>query len=160
MKKILFLILPLILISCKDDYDFWDINKFKFKKDALKDDEEIKLLYASNGPDENKEKNYYYHLIVVSQVSGDTVNVLTASQNGFNKDSGNEVFNYYDEHNIATIISHNGINLNSLDGKNISETEKLTLKKIDKVSRDKEFDNIADNNYPTVIGSIGKTSEN
>ena len=159
-KKIVFMILPLVLISCKKEYDFWDINKFQFKKNALKDNEEIKLLYTSNGLDENKEKKYYYHLIVVSQESGDTVNVLTASQNGFNKNSGNQVFNFYDEHNIITIITQNDINLNSLDGKNSKETEKLMLKKINKVSRDIEYDNITDNNYPTVIGSIGMTTDN
>ena len=71
-----------------------------------------------------------------------------------------KVFNFYDEHNLITIITQNDINLNSLDGKNSKETEKLMLKKINKVSRDIEYDNITDNNYPTVIGSIGMTTDN
>ncbi len=160
MKKTLLLIILFVFISCKKEYEYWNIDKFKLEKDALKDNEEIKLLYASNGPDENKDRDYYYHLIVISQVTGDTINVLTASQNGFNKNSGKNVFNFYNEKNIITIISHNKINMNTLNGKNVNETEKLKLKKISKVARDKKFDNLTNNNFPTVIGSIGKTSDN
>lgn len=156
----LLLFFQFIFISCKKEYDFWDINKFKIEKNALQDNEEIMLLYASNGPDENQEREYYYHLIVISQKTGDTINVLTTSQNGFNKDSAKEIFNFYDEKNFITIITHNKINMSSLNGKNVSETEKIKLKKINKVARDNDFDYLADNNYPTVIGSIGKTSDN
>jgi len=130
MKKLYVLPLFLMLISCETDYYFWSIDKFEFKKDALNDDEKVKLLYTSNGPDENTNRDYYYHLIVVSQVTGDTVNVLTASQNGFNESSENEVFNFYNEKNIITIISHNKLDINQLDGKNIRETEQIKLKKM------------------------------
>ena len=162
MRKIYFtiLIFSFILISCKEKYDFWNINIFKIEKSALSDNEEVKLLYTSNGPDENQARKYYYHLIVISQKTGDTINVLTASQNGFNEDSINEVFNFYDDKNIITIITHNKVDINSLSGKNVSETESIQLKKINKVARDKDYDYLADNNYATVIGSIGKTSDN
>lgn len=34
------------------------------------------------------------------------------------------------------------------------------LPEIDKVTRDPEFDHIADNNHPTIIGYIGTFTEN
>jgi hypothetical protein len=40
----------------------------------------------------------------------------------------------------------------------VNKASKKTSKKIMKVVRDPKFDNIADNKYPTVIGSIGTFS--
>ena len=158
MKKIILtlILVPVIFCSCKKDYEYWDVAKFNLKKDALKDNEEIKLLYASNGPDLNEDKDYYYHLIVVSQKTGDTVNILTTVQNAINKKSGDEIFNFFNEDNIASIVTQKDFDLNSLNGRNIEDIKAKNQNKISKVARDPEFDNIADNKFPTVFGSIGK----
>ena len=47
----------LSLFNCNEDsYDYWELNHFSFNENALKDGEEISLLYASRAPDyENKD---------------------------------------------------------------------------------------------------------
>lgn len=124
---------------------------------ALEDKEEIKLIYTSRGPGNNADLNYYIHLIAVSQKTGDTVNILTTADNGFSPDDGDKVFNFFNKDNIASKLIQ--MNMDNVTDLNIEEIKNSALKKIDKVARDTEFDNIADNHFPTIIGSIGTISK-
>jgi hypothetical protein len=158
MKKITicsFVLIFLIISSCESKYKFWDISKFKIDKNALEDYEEIKLLYSSRGPDDNEYLNYYIHLVVVSQKTGDTVNILTTIQNEITTEDKDKVFNFFNEDNIVTKRFHMDIENHQEFNIEDEDFEKMELKKIDKVARDPKFDYIADNNYPTIIGTIG-----
>ena len=42
-------ICSLLLFSCNNRYKFWDISKFNIVDSALKDNEEIKILYTTRG---------------------------------------------------------------------------------------------------------------
>ncbi|MFZ6052526.1 hypothetical protein [Halocola ammonii] len=144
-----------VLITCNSGYEYWDISQFEINENALADGEEIMVLYNSQGPDNNEDLGYYYHMIVVSQESGDTVNVLTTANTVFSEDYKGKTLNFYDQNNIATKAMQNFGDFESVeDLENAEEVE------IDKVARDPKFDQIADNDYPTVIGSIGKTTKN
>ncbi len=118
---------------------------------ALDDNEEVKILYSSGGPDSNENLEYYIHLIVVSQKTGDTVNVLTTMQNGFDISKEDKVFNYLNQGNPITKLMQT--NLEKI--KDADEINRTKLKDIKKVARDSKFDYIANNNYPTVIGVLG-----
>jgi len=145
-----------LLTSCGNTYDYWDISKFKMDNTALADNEEIKLLYASGGPG-NNDMDHYLHLIVVSQKTGDTVNILTTADNGITAEDKDKVFHYFNQENDATKISQ--MDPEKLkDIKNVDDISKIALKKIDKVVRDPKFDYLADNHYPTVIGMIGTST--
>lgn len=152
MIKFLFsLSLMLLLISCISKYKYWDISKFNMKPTALKDEEEIKLLYSSRGPDYNEDLSYFYHLVVVSQRTGDTVNLLTFANNLTGSDDGNKIFNYMSLDNPATasfLLIYEKEN-------HLDTTGNFAIGKISKVARDPKFDNIADNKYPTLIGMYG-----
>jgi len=141
-------------MSCGSKYDYWEISKFKIDNTALEDNEEIKLLYTSRGPDNNKELKYYIHLIAVSQKSGDTVNILTTANNGITMDDRDKIFNFFNQ--INDDIKLIQMDLDNLeDTIHINDINKAEMKKIDKVARDSKFDYIADNTYPTIIGAIG-----
>lgn len=159
MKILSFLtICSLFLISCNKGYKFWEVSKFNIVDSALKDNEEIKLLYTSRGPGNNKDLEYYVHVIAVSQKTGDTVNILTPLDNGFSMDDLDKVYNYFDQNNLMTqVVLANPENLVDADKVNNAGTN--LQKKITKVARDPQFDMIADNKFPTVIGSIGTTSK-
>ena len=161
----------LLVLSCNDKknetityYKFWDINKFHIVDSALKDEEQIKILYSSSQPENYKKFLYYIHLIVVSQKTGDTVNILTTTDNALTSKDGNKVYAYFDQNNVITKLQQ--ININKLTESDSSELnneiknqnnnkEKVT-EKISKVARDPKYDSLADNKYPTVIGSIGE----
>ena len=152
-------LLTIILTSCGNKYEFWDISKFQIDKNALEDNEEIKLLYTSRGPDDNRELEYYIHLIAISQKTGDTVNILTTANNEITMSDKDKVFNYFNQDNVATKLLQMDL-LNIKEIKHIDDIDQMDSKKIDKVARDPDFDNIANNNFPTVIGSIGTKTKN
>lgn len=159
MKSIYLLgLMVLLLTSCGTQYEYWDISKFKIDHHALEDKEEIKLLYFSQGPDANLELTYYYHLIAVSQKTGDTVNILTTANNGFKQEDGNKTFIFFNEDNAGTKM----LQASPEEIKNIGivDLDKIELKRIEKVARDPKFDHIANNQYPTIIGAIGTFTPN
>ncbi len=155
VTKIYFLsVLMLVLLSCGSNYKYWDISEFKMDNHALEDNEEIKLIYTSRGPDFNEDKDYYIHVVVVSQRTGDTINVLTTGDNGFKEGDGDKIFVFLNENNVMTRF----MNLNAEERaatKNINELANKEEKRLEKVARDPNFDFIADNDFPTIIGSIG-----
>lgn len=135
-------------------YQYWEVSKFRMDRNALQDGEKIKLLYMSRGPETDKEQDFYYHFVVVSQETGDTVNILTAFDHSFSEDDGDKVFNFVSEDSPVTRLLQGG---NLEDVKHIDDVRSVELKKFDKVARDPAFDHVADNNYPTVIGMIATT---
>jgi hypothetical protein len=150
-------LLTFLMTSCGNRYEFWKISKFNIDNNALEDNEAIKLLYTSRGPDNNKELKYYIHLIAVSQKTGDTVNILTTADNGLTIED--KIFNFFNQDNVASKLIQMDLD-NLKDIKQIDDINKVEMKKIDKVARDPKFDDIADNNYPTIIGSIGTFTPN
>lgn len=147
-------LLTILLSACGSTYEYWDILKFNIDNNALEDSEEIKLLYTSRGSDSNRNLEYYIHLIVVSQKTGDTVNVLTTADNGITMSDKDKVFNFFDQDNLGTKLLQ--MDLNKIkDFKDIEDINKMEFKKIKNVARDPNYDYIADNNYPSIIGSIG-----
>lgn len=154
------LISAFLFIGCSNSkYEYWEMSQFNIQPNALENDEEIKLIYSSRGPDNNKALEYYLHLIVVSQNSGDTVNILTTVDNGFTADDAENTYNYFDENSPAAKILQMDFE-ELVENGNISERIKNhKTKHITKVARDPEFDNIANNNFPTVIGVIGTSKD-
>ena len=147
-----------LLLGCNKGYQFWDISKFNIVDSALSDNEEIKLLYTSRGPGNNNDLEYYVHVIAISQKTGDTVNILTPMDNGFTLDDLDKVYNYFDQNNlISQLVLASPENL--VDADKVEAAKKNLRKKITKVARDPQFDVIADNHYPTVIGTIGTKSK-
>lgn len=145
----------LFLTSCGTKYEYWETSKFVIDNTALAESEEIKLLYASRGPNKTADKDFYYHLIVISQKTGDTVNILTTVNNNITESDENKIYNFYSEDGLLS-------NLMRVDPKELTEIKKIDdvtemnpPKRLDKVARDPAFDVIANNNYPTVIGFIG-----
>lgn len=158
MKPIYLLaLLCLLLSSCQNTYEFWNISKFNMDANALEDEEPIKVLYTSRAPDNNKDLEYYIHLVVVSQKTGDTVNLLTTANNGFTEEDIDKVFNYFGPENIVTKASQ--IDIEELKNMEPRRIDQMKLQKINKVVRDPKFDYIADNDYPTVIGTVGTVTE-
>ena len=149
------LLVLIFLVSCNNNYEFWELNQFNINDSALSNGENISLLYASRAPDYQNE-DYYVHFVVVSDVSGDTVNILSASNHhiGEKEDGQNFVFHSASSH-IAKIVEtkFNNVSDSILD---TNEINKIQLPQFDKVIRDPSFDHIANNNYPTVFGIVMK----
>ncbi len=155
-----FLILLIFIVeSCGNPYEYWDTSKFKFDDSALLDTEAIRLIYSSRGPDYNNDSKSFIHIIAISEKTGDTVNILTTAYNHFNENPNiDETFNFIALDNIVseTFLNNMKIVYNNQSKESI---KKQILEKISKVARDPNFDDLADNNYPTVIGFIAKITK-
>jgi hypothetical protein len=147
--------ISLCINACSSGYEFWDIAAFNIESDALAEFEEIKVIYTSRGPDNNKNQDYYIHMIAVSQKTGDTVNILTTVDHGFTATDANKVFNFFGQNNPASQLLH--VDAEKIKNmKNVDELNDVEIRKdIELVARDPKFDYLAINNYPTVIGYIG-----
>lgn len=89
----------------------------------------------------------------MSQKTRDTVNILTTADNGITMADKDKVFNFFNQDNVASKIIQ--MDMESIKNiKHIDEFDKMESKKIKKVARDPKFDYLADNDYPTIIGSI------
>lgn len=87
-------ILAFLSFNCGgSNYQYWDVSMFHMDSAALSDTEAIKILYASGGPNENKNKDYYYHFVAVSQLTGDKVNVLSIFNSAILERDKDKVFN-------------------------------------------------------------------
>jgi hypothetical protein len=154
VSKYLVFVGALCLMGCGGKFKYWEVEKFNMKPDALKDNERIKVIYTSNGPDENKDLEFYIHVIVVSQESLDTVNVLTPIQYGFTKEDIDKEFIFIDQDNILYKMGLKAGQAGA-DMDKMVDGIQAVHEPITKVVRDPDFDFLADNNHPTVIGAIG-----
>ena len=161
IKTFRLILLALLFFSCETQYEYWNISKFNMDETALENEEEVKIIYTSRGPDYNQDLKYYVHLIAISQKSGDTVNILSTGVYGLTKDDEHKVFNYFNENSLISKLSQmdqGKLNdIKHVDKMNELEPQ-VEYKLINKVARDPKFDDIADNDHPTVIGLIGTLS--
>lgn len=147
-------ILLFLFQSCSSEDKFWEISKFKMDEYALKENEEVKIVYSSRRPiNYNEEQDYYFHYVVVSQKTGNTVNVLSAVENDISTNGDDVKYCFIRANHMRSILSQVGIDKPEKTPA-INELSKSELRKYNKVVRDPKFDHIADNNYPTIIGLI------
>lgn len=152
-------IIGCLAMRAPSDFLYWDISKFNIDSSALVDNEEIGILYHSDGPDDNQRKKYYYHYIAISKESGDTVNILCSSAMKLVADTLGYDYVFLNEDNLLNKV----LQMKKADIKKIELPEDIKdapRKEITKVVRDPAYDYIADNNFPTLIGSfIDKNNE-
>ncbi len=147
-------LLIIIMTGCGRRYKYWDISKFNIDNNALEDDEEIKLVYTSRGPDNNRNLEYYFHLIAISLKTGDTINILTTADNGLTMGDIDKVFIFFNKDHLVSKLTQMDIDTRNKI-KHLDDIKKIEIKKIEKIARDPNYDYLADNNFPTIIGSIG-----
>jgi hypothetical protein len=157
MKNILYLPVLLLTISCQDNLLYWEMSQFTIQESALADKEEIKILYSLCLPPD-RALEAYSHFVVRSVQSGDTINILSVV--GTTVTSGDEVYNFLPASsstvkNLTKTIT--GLDVDSIAEAHGAEGMKSKDMMLTKVLRDKKFDDIANNSYPTVFGAVGKS---
>lgn len=154
MKKLFGLALLIsVVCSCnmsEQQFSFRDISEFKIDTTALKDGESVTVIYNSGAPDEKPVKDYYIHLIVISNVNHDTVNVLATQV--CNVSENDNVRNFIIDGSDVDKIIQNLDKIPELIGKKLSDVES---KKYTRVVSNSKCKNIEKNNYPTLIGTLG-----
>jgi hypothetical protein len=163
MRYSLFLLVVVLLISCQN-IEYSDLDEFSIEENALKEGEEFEVIYSLTLAQNDNTENAFNHYIVISQESGDTVNLLSSGASPVR--DRDEVFSFSSKYNNLldlTLESHmQNFDLDSaLGNRKIDEIE--ADRKIDpsrKVLRDSKFDSVAKNSHPTIIGHLTKVTKN
>ena len=152
MRQSLLVISLFILSSCGQRYR--SVSEFKMNPAALKNGEKVKLLFWLTGDGNNQSGKYYNQLIVVSQETGDTCNVLVPVNHGFADTDGEKVFTYFSpEDESARLIMMEAEKLAEI--KNVSDIKAPAFPKYNDVIYNKDAEVWIRNNYPTVVGFVG-----
>ncbi len=147
MRKIVGLLMLGLFVQCTGQHSFKDISEFEISEGLMEDGEYVKVVYSSGAPDDNLDLTYYLHLIVVSQVSKDTFNLL--STGGALVTETDNMRYYIANNSSANIIMQNldkiqnGVNINDLGTKDIDQV----------VVNNTNWQD-AENNFPTIIGGL------
>lgn len=157
--------------SCSEKYEFWDISHFKVVPEALADSQTVYMVYCSRGPDlpekldgqigvvESvdgsfplfKPTDYYVHYVVVHADTKDTLNILTPEGIEITQYSKTSPFMYTADTDLSKKAMYNLKSIKAEDGFKLSELE---VPEFNRVARDPDFDHVADNDFPTVIGFV------
>jgi len=179
-KLLLILATTFALSSCGSKYKFWETSRFNLDQNALAEGQEVKIIYYSGGPDvfetpddqmgvvtvtdndgkvidKYQELEFYQQYVVFAVDTKDTFNILSEQNIGICADDKDKVFTYTQHAGIsAQILQNLGENIDPEQLKNLNLTDNEQL---EKVARDPEFDHVADNQHPTVIGRIKRTED-
>ena len=138
MTKILYVIgvSLVLLMGCDPGYPHWELSRFRMDPSALGHYEKVNLLYVSKRPWMKSRHNFYYHLVVVSQSSQQTINILTPTQHSTNPIDRETTYLFLPEDHSLTRLE-------------LQKTPNPTH-----VIRNPAFDAIADNDFPTVVGLV------
>jgi hypothetical protein len=153
LKSILKLIILCITFgNCSEEnHSFWKVTDFNIDENILEDFDEVVVLYYSGSIGKQEDLDYYRQAIVVSQKTGDTINILSFSDI-LGIESG-KVFKFLSINNVA----FKAVQQYQDDPTKFEEKIKLSdikLKDINVVIRFPDQDYITRNNYPTIIGDL------
>lgn len=158
MRKFFCLILTIVFYGCDFGHDYWQLSRFNMVPNALEDKEEIGVIYSSGCPDLAVNMDSFVHLIVVSKKSGDTVNVLTMECDVVNFSDTLPTYNFFNIENQLKLIRSIEGSGGTYPFMNIKDTTRW--RNFQTVVRDPKYDFIAENKFPTLIGTIGRISGN
>ncbi len=137
------LLFVLLGIGCQEERPFLGVDQFNLQPGALEEGEHVKFLYYS-GPSRDAD-TYLAQVIAVSEVDGDTFNILFPSNVSVADDDNKATFVFYSFKSPA-YMEH------SLKDDKFWTSEESVLQNIHKVTRDTRYDDMAINHYPTCIG--------
>lgn len=154
MMKLFTIVLLLIcsLCSCKSgpknlDEFMIDISEFKMNDSILRDGDYVEILGSSGNLTEEHEIDFYNLVVVRSEKTGDTVNVLVT--NFYQSDLNDPRTRFMSNSSLMGKLVENTENL---DGKNIKD---LKSKSFHKVFYDSEFIQVDVRKYPSITGNLG-----
>jgi hypothetical protein len=121
----------------------------KIDTTALKNDEQVRIIYFTGGPDNAPKVDYYYHYVVVTMQTNDTVNVLSSWRVPVGTEEDPRYF--IKEGTDVSLVMENLDQL--VKGGNVND---LKPRQLDKVISNRKYRKFEENNYPTIIGFLLK----
>ena len=150
MNKYIAILFFIGLSACTSQHSFKPLSSYKIDNDALKDGDTIGVLYSSGGPNDNRDKEYLYHLIVTTMDSKDTVNLLVPDISSLEQDRPVKTFI------SSTSAAYKMMLLSAEERKEVENVNSLKDQSIERVVSNREYAEFEQNHYPTVTGALGE----
>ena len=142
---ILTTIAALTLLSCNNSVDMRNVSDFKICDTCVKEDEAIEIIHRTQGPIDNRNLGFYYHMVGVTSTTRDTFNFLSPDDPYVTPSDNKRTFSF------SMMKTVENLHLTHSVGQKID----TTLRDIKKVAIDKDFSD-SYLRYPTVRGVLYK----
>lgn len=158
MKKILSLLPFLLLLACNSDTSRLDkymvaISEFKIDPEILQDGDYVEILGSSGNLREDDKIDFYNLVVVRSERTGDTVNVLLT--NYFMADLNNPRTRFLSNTSTIGKLIEKASSLKDIEGKQLENIKPKTFKK---VFYDSEYIQVDVRDIPAITGNLGDFS--
>lgn len=127
-----------------------DISEFSINDTILKDGDYVEILGSSGNLTREHEIDFYNLVVVRSEETGNTINVLVT--NFYQADLNNPRTRFISNSSLMGKLIENASNSEQLDGTNIKD---LKSKSYSKVFYDSEYIQVDVRNYPAITGNLG-----
>jgi len=158
MKKLLAItILTTTLFSCSEELKdlepfMVDLSEFTLNDTILKDGDYVQILGSSGNLTEEHKIDFYNLVVVKSERTGDTVNVLVT--NFFMADLNDPRTQFLSNASFGGKVVENFENLKEIDDFKINDVKAKTY---NKVLYDSEYIQVDVREYPAITGNLGWT---
>lgn len=144
-----------IFTSCDPVVKYVPVTEFNVNETALPNTEPVKLLYVNLGYQDVAGTSYYTHLVVKSQITGDTINILSKVNREYTEADYKKEFYFISESIVAAYLSNQQIK----DGSPLTPEQlyENNIKRLYFVANDIEPDKLHSpyKLYSTVYGGMG-----
>lgn len=127
-----------------------DISEFTINDTILMDGDFVQILGSSGNLTKQHNIDFYSLVVVKSERTGDTVNVLVPIF--FMADLNNPRIRFMSNSSVVGKILNSVLNKEELDGKNLDD---FTSKSFNKVLYDSEYIQVDVREYPAITGNLG-----
>jgi hypothetical protein len=135
----------LTLLACNNSVDMRNVSDFKICNTCVKEDEPIEIIHRTQGPIDNKNFEFYYHMVGITSTTRDTFNFLSPDDPYVTPSDNKRTFSF------SMMKTVENLHLTDSVGQKID----TTLRDIKKVAIDKDFSD-SYLRYPTVRGILYK----
>jgi hypothetical protein len=146
-----------VLSSCETrpknlDEFLVDISEFSIDNTILEDGHYVEILGSSGNLTGDHDFDFYYLIVVRSEETGDTINVLTTTF--YQTDLNDSRTQFISNSSTMGKLIENAQNTEEIQGLNVKD---IGSKSFDKVLYDTEYIQMDVREYPAVTGNLGYT---
>ena len=127
-----------------------EVSEFNINDTILKDMDYVRILGSSGNLTREHEIDFYTLIVVKSEKTGDTINILTT--NFYEADLNNSRTRFISNSSTIGKLLEDAKNFDQFDGTNIND---MKAKSYNKVFYDTEYIQVDVRKYPAITGNLG-----
>jgi hypothetical protein len=150
-----FLLVFFLVVGCTSREEYLnqfmvDVSEFTIDNSLLEDGDYVQILGSSGNLTPDDPINFYNLIVVISERTGDTINLLVT--NYYMADLNNRRTRFISNSSVIGKIAESATEIDKLEGINVKDLKAKTFKK---VFYDSEYIQVDVRRFPAVTGTLG-----